>query len=236
MRKSLFSPENRIFSLKSGLYGSGLMALALFVGCQEDRPRVYSEVAFKPIAAGPMGGMAGMPGGMGMAGAGGIPMAAPDIKVTWTLPEGWVVKDSANAMRIGSFAAMDPKLANSGEIDPNAVDVSVVQLGGSAGGLEANIRRWMGQVDLKASPEEMADLIKKAPRFKTATGQEGLFIDLTGMLSTDMTQSKTIYGAIVQTEEYTVFVKAMGEFARVKQQKPLVAAFCKSLRIEGPKA
>ena len=61
-------------------------------------------------------------------------------------------------------------------------------------------------------------------------------IDLTAMLSGDMTQSKTIYGAIVQTEEYTVFVKAMGEFARVKEQKAQVAAFSKSLRIEGPKS
>jgi hypothetical protein len=165
-------------------------------------------------------------------------MAAPpsDVKVTWKLPAGWVPKDSANAMRLGSFAAMDPDLANSGEIDPDAVDVSVVNLGGTAGGLEANIRRWMGQVGLKASPEEMEAFVKKAPRFKTATGQEGLFIDLTDMLSGDLTQSKTIYGAIVQTEEYTVFVKAMGDFARVKKQKPQVAAFCKSLRIERPKA
>jgi hypothetical protein len=146
-----------------------------------------------------------------------------------------VPKDSSNGMRIGSFAAMDPKLAETGEIDPNAVDVSVVNLAGTAGGLEANIRRWMGQVGLKASAEEMAAFVKQAPRFKTATGQTGLFIDLSGMLSGDMTQSKTIYGAIVQTEEYSVFVKAMGDFARVKEQKPQVAAFGKSLRIEGSK-
>jgi hypothetical protein len=162
--------------------------------------------------------------------------AAPaDIKVTWTLPAGWVPKDSSNGMRIGSFAAMDPKLADTGEIDPNAVDVSVVNLAGAAGGLEANIRRWMGQVGLKASAQEMAEFLKQAPGFKTATGQTGLIIDLTGMLSGDMTQSKTIYGSIVQTGEYTVFVKAMGDFARVKEQKPQVAAFSKSLRIEGRK-
>lgn len=241
MSRPLFFTENRIFHLKSALSGSAvLLSLFLMAGCEEEKPRVYTEVAFKPIApAGPMGGMAGMPGGAGMPpGMSMPPMSAPatDIKVTWTLPKGWVPKDSANAMRVGSFAAMDPALANSGEIDPNAVDVSVVQLGGTAGGLEANIRRWMGQVGLKASPDEMEDFIKKAPHFKTATGQEGLLIDLTGMLSGDMTQSKTIYGAIVQTEEYTVFVKAMGEFAQVKKQKPLVTAFCKSLRIAGPKA
>lgn len=160
---------------------------------------------------------------------------AADIKVTWKLPEGWMPKDSANAMRIGSFAAMDPELAHTGEIDPGAVDVSVVQLGGTAGGLEANIRRWMGQVGLKSPEDGLSGFLAKAQRFRTATGQEGVFIDLTDQLSGDLTQSKTIYGAIVQTEEYTVFVKAMGEFEKVIRQKPAVAAFCKSLRIEEPR-
>jgi hypothetical protein len=239
MPRPLFPSENRIFRQKSPVFsGSALLALALVMGCDEDKPRVYREVAFKPIAAaGGMGVMGGMPG-MAMPGSGAMPpgMAPPtDLKVTWKLPEGWVAKDSANAMRIGSFAAMDPALANTGEIDPHAVDVSVVQLGGTAGGLEANIRRWMGQVGLKASAEEMAALIKAAPRFKTATGEEGLVIDLTDKLSGDMTQNKTIYGAIVMTEEYSVFVKAMGEFQPVIKQKPVVLAFCKSLRIERPK-
>jgi hypothetical protein len=238
MPRPHFSPEKGHFRPGSALLiGLSLAGLGMLAGCEADKPREYSEVAFKPlVASGPMGGMGGMPGGMG--GASMPPMAAPpaDIKVTWKLPEGWVPKDSSNGMRIGSFAAMDPKLAQTGEIDPNAVDVSVVNLAGTAGGLEANIRRWMGQVGLKATADEMAAFLKQAPRFKAATGQTGLIIDLTGMLSGDMTQSKTIYGAIVQTEEYTVFVKAMGDFALVKKQKPQVAAFCKSLRIQGPKA
>ena len=234
MLRPHFSLEFGHFSPKSALLrGILFVALGILAGCEGDKPRQYTEVAFKPLAAtGPMGGMPGMPGGAMP------PMAAPpaDIQVTWTLPPGWVPQDSSNGMRIGSFAAMDEKLAQSGEIDPNAVDVSVVNLAGTAGGLEANIRRWMGQVGVKASAEEMAEFLKKAPRFKAATGQTGLMIDLTAMLSGDMTQSKTIYGAIVQTEEYTVFVKAMGDFARVKEQKTHVAAFSKSLRIEGPKS
>jgi hypothetical protein len=234
MPRPHFSSEKGNFPPKSPfVIGFLFVALGILAGCEADKPRAYAEIAFKPLAAaGPMGGMPGMSGGAAMP-----PMAAPPtgIKVTWKLPEGWVPKDSSNGMRIGSFAAMDPKLAESGEIDPNAVDVSVVNLGGTAGGLEANLRRWMGQVGLKASAEEMAAFLKQAPRFRTATGQTGLMIDLTGMLSGDMTQSKTIYGAIVQTEEYTVFVKAMGDFAKVKEQKAQVAAFSKSLRIEGPK-
>jgi hypothetical protein len=220
------------------------------LGCDDTQPRTYTEVAFKPLAApgmsGPMmggadGGM-GAPGGMGpMAGGGG--MGAPgmnsspvDIKVTWTLPETWMVKDSANAMRIGSFAAQDPALANTGEVDPKAVDVSVVQLAGNAGGLAANITRWNGQIGIKMTAEEMAEFVKAAKHFKTASGQDGMYVDLTDKLSGDMTQSKTIFGAVVQTEEYTVFVKAMGEQTKVAAQKSLVIAFCKSLKIAGPKS
>ncbi|MDB5103660.1 MAG: hypothetical protein JWP91_1349 [Fibrobacteres bacterium] len=241
MNPFLFRSTFRVFTAKSPFLVAVPLAIAsmCLLGCEDTRPRTYSEVAFKPLAApamagGPMGAMGG-PGGMG-AGMPGMNTSPVDIKVTWKLPEGWVIKDSASAMRIGSFAAQDPSLANTGELDPNAVDVSVVQLAGDAGGLEANINRWMGQVGLKMNPEEMAEFIKAAAHFRTATGQEGMYVDLTDKLSGDMTQSKTIYGAVVQTADYTVFVKAMGEHAKVAVQKPMVQAFCKSLKIEGPKS
>lgn len=213
-----------------GLLPIAVLTLGL-LGCEETKPRTYSEVAFKPLAAPMMGSAA-------MSGAGMPPMnASPvDIKVTWVLPEGWMVKDSANAMRIGSFAAGDPSLADMGEADPRAVDVSVVQLAGDGGGLKNNILRWMGQIGLKATPEEMDEFVKSAARFKTASGQDGMYVDLTERLSGDMTQSKTIFGAVVQTDEYTVFVKAMGEHARVLAQKPTVMTFCQSLKIAGPKS
>jgi len=216
------------------LLGAGLGLI--LTGCQEPKPRTYSEIAFKPNPA-PAGGMGGPMMGGGPMGAGAMPPmnASPvDIKVTWTLPVGWVVKDSANGMRIGSFGAPDPGLENTGELDPKAVDVSVVQLAGDAGGLKANIQRWMGQIGLKATPEEMDELIKAAKHFKTKTGQDGMLVDLTDKLSGDMTQSKSIYGAIIATADYTVFVKAMGEIERVVKLKPQVKAFCASISIVGP--
>jgi hypothetical protein len=187
-----------------------------------------------------MGAMPGAPAGNGPQPgepAAMPPMAAADIKVTWALPDGWVQKDSALGMRVGSFLAPDPKLMNTGEMDPQAVDVSVVQLAGAAGGLKPNIIRWMGQVGLISTPESLDELIKKAPRFKTKTGQEGMFVDLTDKLSGDMTQSKTIFGAVIPTPDYTVFVKAMGERTRVVANKKKVKAFSQSLSIKkGPEA
>lgn len=237
MNLPLFQSRFRFSGLNSPLlpFIPWILAAFAFFGCQDSRPRSYSEVAFKPLA-----GPAGMPGGMGAMGGTGGAMpgmnASPvDIKVTWELPESWLVKDSANAMRIGSFAASDPSLAHTGEADPNAVDVSVVQLAGDAGGLKANIARWMGQVGIKATAEEMDEFVKAAAHFRTKTGQDGMYVDLTDKLSGDMTQSKTIFGAVVQTPEYTVFVKGMGEIAKVAAQKQLIMGFCRSLKIEGPK-
>jgi hypothetical protein len=208
------------------------------MGCQEAKPRTYTEVAFK-ANPGPAMGMGGPMMGGGPMGAGAMPpmnTSPVDIKVTWTLPSDWVVKDSANGMRIGSFGVPDAGLAHTGELDPKAVDVSVVQLAGNAGGLEANIQRWMGQIGLKATPEEMADLIKTAKHFKTKTGQDGMIVDLTEKLSGDMTQSKSIYGAVIATADYTVFIKAMGEIERVVKIKPEVKTFCESISIAGPQS
>jgi hypothetical protein len=208
------------------------MAVGL-LACREAKPRSYTEIAYKTNPS-----SMGMPGAGGM-GAGAMPpmnMSPVDIKVTWILPETWYLKDSANAMRIGSFAAPDPSLVNMGEEDTKAVDISVVQLAGDAGGLEANILRWMGQIGIKATAEEMGEMIRSAPHFKTTTGQDGILVDLTDKLSGDMTQSNSIYGAVIQTAEYTVFVKAMGERNRVIKLKATIDTFCKSLAITGPKA
>jgi hypothetical protein len=234
MNFSKFSNRTFEFGAKSPL-STFLLTTGVLLGlvaCEESKPRVYAEVGFKPQAP-PMAMAGGMGGGMAMPPMNASPV---DIKVTWELPESWLAKDSANAMRIGSFAASDPSLANMGEADPRAVDVSVVQLAGDAGGLKANLTRWMGQIGLKATPEELDEFIKAAGHFKTRTGQDGIFVDFTEKLSGDMTQSNSIFGAIVQTEDYTVFVKGMGEIAKVVAQKPLITAFCKSLKIEGPKS
>lgn len=223
----------RVRSAKTGFAApAALAALAMFaaLGCGGDpEPRTYSEVAFKelPQPAAGSGGMGALP----------PTNASPvDLKVTWELPQDWLFRDSANAMRIGSFAVPDSRFAHMGEADPGALDVSVVQLAGDAGGVPANIARWMGQVGLIANAEEIRAFIAAAPRLKAKTGQEGIFVDFTDRLSGDMTQDKSIYGAIISTPDYTVFVKAMGERERLQRAKAAIKGFCESLSIRGPEA
>jgi len=238
-------PRSFKFSLLSIL--SGLSIPFLLLSCQDPKPRTYSEIIFRPLtnamSGGPMMGGPMSPGApsagaqaTGAMGPGMMNTSPVDIKVTWTLPDTWVVKDSAKGMRIGSFGIPAPELAHTGELDPRGVDVSVIQLAGDAGGLKANVMRWMGQVGIKATPEELEELLRKASHIKTKTKQDGLVIDLTEKLSGDMTQNKTIYGVIISTADYTVFIKAMGEIERVTKNKNEIKTFTESIAITGPQA
>lgn len=155
----------------------------------------------------------------------------PQVPMTWTLPAGWTVQPEGDAMRLTGFWAPDPDLTAKGEMDPKPVDVSIVQLAGDAGGLEANVTRWLGQVKVPAS--FAAQAIREATPVRLATGQEGILVDFTDFLSGDMTQSQSIAGAIVTVGETTVFVKAMGARESVVKIKPQLVEFCRGLSIVG---
>jgi hypothetical protein len=153
-------------------------------------------------------------------------------KLAWSLPAGWTVQPEGDPMRLTGFWAPDPDMTSQGEPDPKPVDVSLVQLEGDAGGLEANVTRWLGQIQVPASLAAQA--IAAAEPVRTATGQQGLIVDFTGFLSGDMTQSKSIVGAIIDAGDHTLFVKAMGDKPRLAKIKPQLRAFCETLLIGEP--
>ena len=70
------------------------------------------------------------------------------LPFTWVLPEGWE-EGKQSSMRLASY---NVPLSGGG-----VGDFSLVQLGGVAGGVMANINRWRGQIGLgDATPEEIA--------------------------------------------------------------------------------
>lgn len=204
MSKPIFS---RISLIGAVLAGS-LMVFACNSGDPE--PRRYREIALKSKD-------------------GKVQGEAP-VTLDWTLPDGWVDQPEGDPLRVAGFWAPHPDLAHTGEMDPEAVDVSLVQLAGDGGGLDANVVRWLGQVKIPASYAEQA--IAAAVPVKAATGQRGIVVDFTEMLSGDMTQSQSIVGAIIQGEGYTVFVKAMGERERLKRIKAQLIQYCEKLSIK----
>jgi len=153
----------------------------------------------------------------------------PQADMSWTLPEGWSIQPEGDPMRLTGFWAPDPDLVKTGESDPKPVDVSIVQLEGDAGGLEANVTRWLGQIKVPSSFAKQA--IAEAVPVRLASGQQGIVVDFTAFLSGDMTQTESIIGAIVTVEGTSVFVKAMGGRDRLQRLKPQLIAFCESLSV-----
>jgi hypothetical protein len=185
----------------------------LLSACDRDsKPRHYTEIAFRAKAS---------------------PMAAVEvpIHIAWTLPSSWIEQPGSDPLRVASFLAPDSALADSIGTDLDAVDISIVEFGGMAGGVEANISRWMGQVKIVPSPELVQSVLAESDSFSIASGQKAIVVDFTGLLAGDMTQTNSILGVIIQGEGYTVFVKAMGDRDRLPALKPQFLDFCRSLSI-----
>jgi hypothetical protein len=198
-------------SLAPSLFAAGALLLSAgLVSCKDEpEPRRYREIVAR--------------------GEGANLQRGPLSDISWKLPEGWTVQPEGDPLRLTGFWAPDPELAQAGKADPDPVDVSIVQLAGSAGGLEANVTRWLGQIGVPAAQAPTA--IAAAESVKTATGQSGVVVDFTNLLSGDLTQSKSIVGAILEVDGTTVFVKAMGQKAKVKRLRPQLVEFCRNLSI-----
>ncbi len=213
------------FSTTAKLLSLAALSLTL-AGCNRDQAQVYTvpkETAVTPTtSAMPPGhpdaggmGMGGMGSGMNM---GMDPSARP--KLTYKTPDGWTESDPGS-MRVASF-----KIAKDGK----QADVSVIPLGGAAGGDIANVNRWRGQVGLEPASE--ADL-KKTAQAVEVTGQPAELYDIAGK-NPGSGDSMRVLGVILHRDDVAWFFKMTGDDALVEAQKPALVEFLKSVKFEAP--
>jgi hypothetical protein len=140
--------------------------------------------------------------------------AQPQLQ--WTLPAGWT-EVAPGEMSIASFKVQGQNGAEA--------DVSVVPLPGMAGGDNANVNRWRGQVGLQAAtPDELEKMAESVQ----VGDQPAKLYDVAGQ-SSNGGSTKRILGAIQDRNGTTWFFKMMGDATLVEQQKPEFVAFLKSL-------
>ncbi len=129
--------------------------------------------------------------------------AAADM-LTWEIPTGWR-QVAGEGMRVVTFQLIS---------DAKAIDCSIVALGRMAGTLEANLRRWMGQIQLQASSQELKTLIDAAASVRIKSGQEAHIFDFTNLPS-----DQSMIVSMITMEDATVFVKMTGSVVLVKENK-----------------
>jgi hypothetical protein len=138
----------------------------------------------------------------------------------WDVPGGWSERKSGG-MRLATFV-------NTGEDDP--IETSVISLGGEAGGLEANIIRWLQQIGLPSpGPEEMADFMGRQERLEV-DGRTAVIVDLTLWQDQLPPQAPSIIAAVVEDAESKIFIKMTGSKKAVRHNQPRLKALVRSLR------
>ncbi len=195
------------------------LAVALVVlstGCGRDGVKVYhvdssdTTTPTPPPAVAPAAMPASMPDGL-------APDNSGQPSLQYTLPAGWE-KKAPTQMRVASFGVSQ---------DGKQADVSVIPMGGMAGGDLANVNRWRGQVGLAPVDE---DAVQKMTKKVVIAGQDADLFDIAGA------GSDRIIASVLHRDDTAWFFKITGDSALVEAQKPAFVAFLKSVSFVAPTA
>lgn len=160
------------------------------------------------------------------------PLATPPPSqvVFGRAPEGLVEERPASSMRLRQLRL--PRV----EGDPEDGSVVVFFFGGAAGGVQANIDRWLGQFQMPdgSSPQESARLERAS-----AGPLPVIFVEVDGTFVAEMmpgsgdAQNKPGYsllGAIVEGANGNYFIKGTGPTKTMQRWRDAVRAFVLSAR------
>lgn len=146
--------------------------------------------------------------------------AASPRALAWTAPAGWT-EEAGSGMRLATFTL---------HRDEQTGTCTIVTLGGAAGGLEANVRRWLGQLQLATPPAEaFASFLERQVPLRTEGGFEGTLVDLTE-LGDPAPTTPSMLAALLPVDDLTLFVKLTGPRGLLLAEKEAFAQLCRSVR------
>lgn len=140
--------------------------------------------------------------------------------IHWTTPDGWS-EEAGSGMRLATFTI---------KRDDQTATCTIVTLGGMAGGLEANVHRWMGQLKLdEPASDEFAAFLARQEHFHSDSGFDGVVVDLSE-LSAQKGDAASMVAAILTLNDATLFVKLTGPIGLLKAEKDTFSKLCRSVR------
>ena len=134
-------------------------------------------------------------------------------KLIWEKPDAWIPSEGSS-MRLASFAI--PYSGGSG-------DLSVTQLSGTGGGIEANVNRWRRQLNL-----EPLSLIEVEKNIIARDGKLGTIRMI--QIINEKTDAAFLC-AIIPTEHHTIFIKLSLKSVGIIEVEDDFMKFCSSLNI-----
>lgn len=194
------------------------LLLLLGAGCNrsETEVRRYKEIAVapeRPATPMPSAHPAAPPGERDMT---STPVQTSETRLTWTTPPGWT-EGAARPMRLATFVT-----GSSGR------ECVITVFPGDVGGLEANLQRWLGQLQVTVAPDALSKFARAPETFQSDGGLPCLIYDFASVVPADAAES--LLAAVVPLEGRTAFVKLGGTRAQIAAEKVNFLALCRSLK------
>ena len=145
-----------------------------------------------------------------------VPAQAPG-RLLFEAPEGWKTRPAASAMRAAEFIL--PKVAG----DSEDADVVVYYFGGQGGDVEANISRWVGQMQ-QPDGRPSKEVAKRSTR--TVNGTDMTMLEVTGTYVAEVRPGATEHfnkpgfrmrAVVVPTPRGPYFIKMLGPDKTVRR-------------------
>jgi len=150
------------------------------------------------------------------------PQTKSPIDLAWDLPDTWRA-EPGSGFRFASFKS---------EKD-STIDCSIVILPGDVGGIDANIKRWLGQIHLSGlSESEYKEFRSSQNELKTKSGLTYLLIDFTELQQDLPADSPSMLAAILSLDEHLVFVKMTAPRDNISKEKSNFQSVLQSLRLK----
>jgi hypothetical protein len=135
--------------------------------------------------------------------------------LTWTAPEGW--EDGGDRMmRVVTY-------------EIGEVECYITSLSGPAGGVAANINRWVGQMGQPELDEAALAALPEIAILNTTAPMVEVSGNFTGMSGVEK-KAYTLLGTVVPQGDKTIFVKMTGPSDAVAAEKDKFIAFCASIK------
>lgn len=141
------------------------------------------------------------------------------VFLKWKTPSHWQ-EEPGSGMRLATFRATDKY----------PIICTIVSLGGMAGGLEENIKRWMGQINLEVPEKQLTIFINSIPTKTNPAGISYQLIDLNQLLQKSDGLKDSTLAAILSADGATVFIKMTGTVAAIDNHQSNFIELIESLK------
>jgi hypothetical protein len=161
-----------------------------------------------------------------------LTVAALAAGLTFTPPQGWKPVATSSSMRVAQFSL--PRSAG----DTADGELIVYYFGGSGGSVEANMNRWIGQME-QPDGKPSSGMARRDSR--TVNGLTLTLVDVTGTYVAEVTPGSSarhnnpnyrLRAAVVETPNGPYFVKLTGPARTIGAWEAAFEQFLSSLRYQ----